>query len=96
MKSSEPKDPETVRLWRGSAPIPRTARLSAERKASGQMPTKGMIIHGSRHTTLGLKLDAWVHEVESLVGKLRALLAESSPPDPVLVKHCSECIFDRA
>src|SRR5580704_11908699 len=30
MKSSEPKDPETVRLRRGSAPIPRTARLSAE------------------------------------------------------------------
>jgi predicted RecB family nuclease len=58
------------------------------------MPTKGMIIHGSRHTTLGLKLDAWVHEVESLVGKLRALLAESSPPDPVLIKHCSECIFE--
>jgi hypothetical protein len=33
MKSSEPKDPETVRLRRGSAPIPRTARLSAERGA---------------------------------------------------------------
>ena len=43
-------------------------------KASGQMPTKGIIIHGLQHTTLGLKLDAWIHEVESLVGKLRALL----------------------
>ena len=63
-------------------------------KASGQMPTKGMIVHGVQHTTFGLKLDALVHEVESLVGKLRALLTESSPPDAVLIKHCSECVFE--
>jgi predicted RecB family nuclease len=63
-------------------------------KASGQMPTKGMIIHGSQHKTLRFKLDAWIHEVESLVGKLRASLTEGTPPDPVLIKHCSECIFE--
>ena len=63
-------------------------------KASGQMPIKGMIIHGLQHTTLGLKLDVWVHEAESLVGKLRALLTEGSQPDPVLIKHCSECSFE--
>lgn len=63
-------------------------------KASGQMPTKGRIIHGLQHTTLCLKLDVWIHEVESLVGNLRALLTEGSPPDPVLIKHCSECIFE--
>jgi predicted RecB family nuclease len=63
-------------------------------KASGQMPTKGTIIHGLQHTALGFKLDAWIHEVESLVVKLRALLTEGSPPDPVLIKHCSECIFE--
>ena len=63
-------------------------------KASGQMPTKGMIIHGLQHTTLGVKLDAWIHEVESLVGKLRTLLTEGTPRDPVLIKHCSECIFE--
>jgi hypothetical protein len=39
MKSSEPKDPETVRLQRGSAPIPRTARLSAERGALSRLPS---------------------------------------------------------
>ena len=38
------------------------------------MPIKGTIIHGLQHTTLGLKLDVWVREAESLVGKLRALL----------------------
>jgi hypothetical protein len=38
MKSSEPKDPETVRLRRGSAPIPRTAQLSAERGALSRLP----------------------------------------------------------
>jgi predicted RecB family nuclease len=63
-------------------------------KASGQMPSKGIIIHGLQHTTVGLKLDAWIHEVDSLVGKLRTLLAEGGPPEPVLIKHCSECIFE--
>jgi predicted RecB family nuclease len=63
-------------------------------KAFGKMPTKGKIIQGSAHTTLCLKLDAWIHEVESLVGKLRALQTEGDPPDPVLIKHCSECMFE--
>jgi predicted RecB family nuclease len=63
-------------------------------KASGQMPAKGVIIHGLQHTTLGIKLDAWIHEVDSLVVKLRALLAEDTPLDQVLIKHCSECIFE--
>ncbi|HMD86245.1 MAG TPA: IS66 family transposase [Terriglobia bacterium] len=63
-------------------------------KATGQMPTKGVIIHGLQHAALGVKLDAWIHEVDSLVGKLRALLAEGTPPDPVLIKHCAECIFE--
>ena len=63
-------------------------------KASDQMPTKGVIIHGLQHTTVGVTLDALIHEVDSLVGKLRTLLAEGTPPDPVLIKHCSECIFE--
>jgi hypothetical protein len=46
-------------------------------KASGQMPTKGIIIHGLQHTILGLRLDTLIHEVQLLVGKLRALLSES-------------------
>ena len=33
-------------------------------KASGQMPTKGMIIHGLQHTILGLRLDTLIHEVQ--------------------------------
>ena len=63
-------------------------------KASGQMPTKGTIVHGLHHTILGLRLDTLIHEVQSLVGKLRALLSENGPPDPVLIKHCSECEFE--
>jgi predicted RecB family nuclease len=63
-------------------------------KASDQMPTKGAIIHGSRHTALVLKLDAWIQEVESLIGKLRTLLTEGTPVEPVLIKHCKECIFE--
>jgi predicted RecB family nuclease len=63
-------------------------------KASGQMPTKGTIIHGLQHTILRLRLDTLIQEVQSLEGKLRALLSESSPPDPVLIKHCLECEFE--
>jgi predicted RecB family nuclease len=63
-------------------------------KASGQMPTQGMIIHGLKHTILSLGLDTLIHEVQLLVGKLRALLSESGPPDPVLIKHCPECEFE--
>ena len=63
-------------------------------KASGQIPTRGTIIHGLRRTVLHFKLDALIHEMQSLVGRLRALLAESSPPGPVLIRHCSECEFE--
>ena len=63
-------------------------------KAFGQMATKGTIIHGLQQTALVFKLDAWIHEVESLNGKLRILLTEGNPPDPVLIKHCKECIFE--
>jgi hypothetical protein len=62
-------------------------------KASGRMPTKGAIIHGLQHTTLSIKLDAWIPEVELLVAELRTLLAGGTSPDPVLIKHCSECMF---
>jgi hypothetical protein len=61
---------------------------------SGQMPIKGLIIHGSQHECTSIKLDALIHEVESSIKKLRSLLTDSNPPNPVLIKHCSECIFE--
>jgi len=63
-------------------------------KVSGQMPTKGKIIHGLQHAVLNLRLDTLIHEVQPLVGTLRTLLSESSAPDPVLIKHCPECEFE--
>jgi predicted RecB family nuclease len=63
-------------------------------KASGQMPTTGTIIHGFQHTALVLTLDTLIQEVESLIGKLRTLLTEGTAPEPVLIKHCRECIFE--
>src|SRR6266851_7821292 len=41
-----------------------------------------------------IRLDSLIHEVQPLVGTLRALLSESSAPDPVLIKHCPECEFE--
>jgi len=43
-------------------------------KVSGQMPTKGKIIHGLRHAVLNLRLDTLIQELQSLVGNLCALL----------------------
>jgi hypothetical protein len=37
-RSNEPQDPETVPLQRGSAPIPRTARLSAGTAVRSRLP----------------------------------------------------------
>lgn len=63
-------------------------------KASGQVPNCGKIIHGERKRTLSIKLNGLIGEVESLVAKMRVVLASGTPPDLVLIGHCSECEFE--
>jgi predicted RecB family nuclease len=64
------------------------------KKALGQMPTRGKIIHGLQRTTVGLKVDGLIREVESQLAKLRSVLAANSAPEPVLCRHCPECEFE--
>jgi predicted RecB family nuclease len=60
----------------------------------GRVPISGKIIHGRRKRTLSIKLNGLIDEVESLVAKMRMVLASGTPPDLVLIGHCSECEFE--
>ena len=63
-------------------------------RASGRVPISGKIIHGRRKRTFSIKLSGLIGEVESLVAKMRMVLASGTPPDLVLIGHCSECEFE--
>jgi predicted RecB family nuclease len=53
----------------------------------------GRIIHGADHVTLNVRLSALKNEVKKLIDKLAVLISRPSPPDLVLIRHCSECEF---
>jgi predicted RecB family nuclease len=63
-------------------------------KASGRVPISGKIIHGRRKRAFSIKLNGLIGEVESLVAKMRLVLASDTPPDLILIGHCSECEFE--
>ena len=63
-------------------------------QASGQMPLLGKIIHGMQQRVVRVKLSTLIIEVESVVEKMCSILAASTTPDLVLVRHCSECEFE--
>jgi predicted RecB family nuclease len=51
------------------------------------------IIHGDNHATLKVKTSALAGEVRKRLEKIAALLANSTPPDLFLNRHCGECEF---
>ena len=53
----------------------------------------GKIIHGDDHATVKVKLATLVRDVQKLVEKTAALLANPAPPDLMLNRHCAECEF---
>jgi predicted RecB family nuclease len=57
-----------------------------------EVPT-GKILHGDDQATFKVKLPVLVNVVRKFVEKAAALLSNSSPPDLVLNRHCSECEF---
>src|SRR6266436_1132874 len=63
-------------------------------KASGRVPNCGKIIHGERKRALSIKLNGLIREAAALVAKMRMALTNGTPPDPVLIGHCSECKFE--
>ena len=55
--------------------------------------TLGKIMHGDGHATLKVKTPALASEVRKLIKDITALLADNTPPDLVLNRHCGECEF---
>jgi len=53
----------------------------------------GKIIHGDDQTTLKVKISGLTGQVRKVTEKITALLTNSSPPELILNRHCSECEF---
>ena len=53
----------------------------------------GKIVHGDNHTVLKVKTGALAKDLRTLMRKTAALIANDSPPDLVLNRHCVECEF---
>ena len=63
-------------------------------KTFGRMPAFGKIIHGGQKRVMTIVVSKFIHDVEFIVGKMRAVLADNAPPDLVLNAHCPECKFE--
>ena len=55
--------------------------------------TCGKIVHGDDHATRRVKTAALAAKVRKTIGKIATLVANHSPPDLVLNRHCVECEF---
>jgi predicted RecB family nuclease len=53
----------------------------------------GKIIHGCKHRAAVISLTKLVGKVRTIVGKIAVQCAETTPPLPVLNKHCAACVF---
>jgi predicted RecB family nuclease len=60
---------------------------------TGRLVNHGRIIHGDDHTTSTVNTASLASEVRRFVGRISILLADPSPPDLVLNRHCAECEF---
>ncbi|MBV8281410.1 MAG: hypothetical protein JO347_05025, partial [Candidatus Eremiobacteraeota bacterium] len=60
---------------------------------TGRVIDRGKIVHGENYVTASVDTLSLTSEVRKLVGKLMTLLANQSPPDLVLNRHCLECPF---
>ena len=62
-------------------------------KALKREVSLGKIIHGDNYATLKVKTSALVGEARKRLEKIAELLANPTPPDLVLNRHCGECEF---
>ena len=62
-------------------------------EAVGCEVSLGKIMHGDGHATLKVKLSSLASEVQKRITDITALLADNSPPDFVLNRHCGQCEF---
>ena len=59
----------------------------------GRQVSLGKIVHGDSHSTLKVSLSSLVSEVQKWIKDITALLANNSPPELVLNRHCGQCEF---
>lgn len=59
----------------------------------GRQVSFGKIIHGADHAALKVKTAALAGEVRTRLDKIASLLANPTPPELVLNRHCPECEF---
>ena len=59
----------------------------------GRKVRLGKIAHGDDHSTLKVKLSSLTSEVQKRIEDITTLLANNSPPDLVLNRHCHQCEF---
>ena len=59
----------------------------------GREVSHGKIIHGNSHAKLNVKTSALAVEVGKHVAEIAELLSNPSPPDLILIPHCTECEF---
>ena len=62
-------------------------------KSLGREISLGKIIHGDDHATSRVKTSALAGEIRKRIEKIVPLLANPSPPDLILNRHCVECEF---
>jgi predicted RecB family nuclease len=62
-------------------------------EALGREVSVAKIIHGDDYATLSVKIPGLMGEVRKIRGQIAALLATSSTPDLILIRHCTECEF---
>jgi predicted RecB family nuclease len=63
-------------------------------KVLGRDVSLGKIIHGDAYAALNVKMiPPLAADVRKLIGKIRVLLTDQTPPDLVLNRHCNECEF---
>jgi predicted RecB family nuclease len=62
-------------------------------KVVGCEVSHGKIIHGDNHATFNVKISSLASDVQKRIKDITALLANNSPPDLVLNRHCGQCDF---
>jgi predicted RecB family nuclease len=62
-------------------------------KMLGREVSLGKIIHGHSHAMLNVKTSALAVQVRKHIADIAELLSNPSPPDLILIRHCTECEF---
>jgi predicted RecB family nuclease len=57
-----------------------------------EVPT-GRVVHGDEHAILKVNLRPLMTNAQKLIRKIVALLSNSTPPELVVNRHCTECEF---